>query len=58
MELSLVTPEAALDLMERALAILDATDVPADIGAHLDLAIERLSGTLGRERTDSGQAFD
>lgn len=32
----------ALDLMARALAILDANDVPADAGAHLDHAMHRL----------------
>jgi hypothetical protein len=32
----------ALDMMERALAILDAAGGPDDAGAHLDLAIHRL----------------
>lgn len=44
------SPEQALAFLERALAILDANDVPADIGAHLDLAIERLYAFLGKER--------
>jgi hypothetical protein len=32
----------ALSCMTEALELLDAADTPADIGAHLDLAIERL----------------
>ena len=32
----------ALNHMVRALELLDAHSVPADIGAHLDLAIHRL----------------
>lgn len=32
----------ALDLMERALALIDADSGPYDAGAHLDLAIHRL----------------
>ena len=34
--------DAALDLMVRALDILDGQDVPGDIGCHLDHAIQRL----------------
>jgi len=37
----------ALDLMRSALAILDETESPADVGAHLDLAICRLLAALG-----------
>ena len=32
----------ALDLMARALALIDASEAPADAGAHLDLAMHRL----------------
>jgi hypothetical protein len=32
----------ALSLMERALDIIDHHDGPVDVGAHLDLAIDRL----------------
>lgn len=38
----------ALGLMGRALALLDATEVPADVGAYLDHAIHKL-----RDWTDS-----
>ena len=41
----------ALQLMERALAVLDANEAPGDIGAHLDLAIERLRAHLSIPRT-------
>ena len=37
----------ALTLMEEALALLDVADAPADIGAHLDLAVERLRSCYG-----------
>lgn len=33
----------ALALMQRALAMLDDTKAPAEVGAHLDLAIVRLA---------------
>jgi hypothetical protein len=36
----------ALDLMRRALAILDRAEAPGEVGAHLDLAIDRLEGKL------------
>lgn len=39
----------ALDLMARALALLDASEVPADAGAHLDLAMHRLREWIGDE---------
>jgi hypothetical protein len=32
----------ALDLMQRALSLIDQADGPGDVGAHLDLAILRL----------------
>ncbi|WP_324808324.1 hypothetical protein SH584_02615 [Sphingomonas sp. LY29] len=34
--------DGAMRLMTEALIILDENDMPADIGAHLDLAINRL----------------
>lgn len=37
----------ALDLMAEALALLDAHGVPADAGAHLDLALHRLREWAG-----------
>jgi hypothetical protein len=43
----------ALELMQRALRILDQQQAPADIGAHLDLAIERLKAALGPMPEDS-----
>jgi hypothetical protein len=36
----------ALDLLTLALQILDKSDLPADIGAHVDVAIARLSEVL------------
>ena len=36
----------ALDLLQRALEFLDATDAPPNIGAHVDLAICQLRETL------------
>lgn len=41
----------ALDLMTRALAILDVANVPATIGAELDLAVASLSELLGRDKS-------
>jgi hypothetical protein len=40
--------EQALSHMEAALDSLDAADAPADVGAHLDLAICRLREVLGK----------
>lgn len=40
----------ALQMMERALAVLDENEAPGDIGAHLDLAIERLRAHLSMPR--------
>ena len=37
----------ALSLMETALSLLDRSTATSDIGAHLDLAIERLKSFLG-----------
>ena len=41
--------ERALKLMGEALAILDRTGMPMDIGAHLDLAMDRLRRHLEAE---------
>lgn len=40
----------AMRAMEQALAILDRVNAPGDIGAHLDLALNRLSDILGERR--------
>ena len=40
----------ALTLMERALDIIDHQDGPADVGAHLDLAIARLRNWVDAQR--------
>lgn len=39
----------ALDLMARALALLDANEAPADAGAYLDHAMHRLREWIGGE---------
>lgn len=39
----------ALDLMARALALLDANEAPADAGAYLDHAMHRLRDWIGSE---------
>lgn len=39
----------ALEQMESALQILDNLDAPADIGAHLDLALHRLRQEIRRK---------
>ena len=38
--------EAVLAQMQSALLALDACEAPADIGAHLDLAISRLRDAI------------
>ena len=38
----------ALSLMREALGLLDDCKAPADVGAHLDLAIQRLESTIAR----------
>jgi len=43
----------ALDLMKTALLLLDGAEASPDIGAHLDLAICRLSETLDLPWPDS-----
>ena len=42
----------ALRLMRDALQLLDETECSADVGAHLDLAICRLSDLLPRSGSD------
>lgn len=42
--------EKALSYMEVALELLDEADAPADIGAHLDLALSRLREVVGDPR--------
>lgn len=42
-------PAEALDLMTRALALLDANGAPADAGAYLDHAMHRLRDWIGAE---------
>ena len=42
----------ALSLMTNALQILDETGCSADVGAHLDLAICRLSDLMPAPRSD------
>ena len=39
----------ALDLMARALALLDAHQAPADAGAYLDHAMHRLRDWMGSD---------
>jgi hypothetical protein len=41
----------ALEHVVKALQLLDEADAPGDIGAHVDLARERLSRTLEMIRT-------
>lgn len=36
----------ALSLMETALSLIDKTETALDVGAHLDLAIQRLRQAL------------
>jgi hypothetical protein len=50
-EMSLM--ETALRRMREALDLLDQAGAPADIGAHLDLAIVRLSDALEPEERRS-----
>ena len=39
----------ALRLMKEALAFLDNAGAPSDVGAHLDMAVGRLSETMPRQ---------
>ena len=45
----------ALNLLTLALQILDDSDLPADIGAHVDVAIARLSEALDQSDQASNQ---
>ena len=38
--------EKALICMESALQLLDESDAPADVGAHLDMSISRLKDVM------------
>jgi hypothetical protein len=42
----------ALHLMKEALALLDLAGAPSDVGAHLDLAIDRLSETMAQRQNN------
>lgn len=44
----------ALDRMHEALAILDESDAPAEVGAELDLAINRLADAIARDGDANG----
>jgi hypothetical protein len=46
------TLQSAMVSMKAALADLDDADAPADIGAHLDLAIYRLEAALGQSGSE------
>lgn len=46
----------AMALMQRALQLLDQTQAPADIGAHLDLAISRLAEARARAAGSQSEA--
>lgn len=46
----------AMALMQRALQLLDQTQAPADIGAHLDLAIVRLGEATAQPSGTQAQA--
>jgi hypothetical protein len=43
----------ALQLMQRALGLIDEADAPADIAAHLDLAIIRLTELIDSSESKS-----
>lgn len=50
----------ALSLMQKALLLLDNSNAPAQLGAHLDLAICRLQGELdlsSDSRSNDAQKF-
>src|SRR6185369_17739686 len=49
------TLEKARSHMALALEMLDGVDAPADIGAHLDLAVHRLDATVADLRRSEGQ---
>jgi hypothetical protein len=43
----------ALDLLVRVLHLLDEGDAPGEIGAYVDLALQRLSRTLEMSRVSN-----
>lgn len=45
----------ALALMRKALAILDESNAPPEVGADLDLAIARLEGRFGKHELDGSE---
>lgn len=48
--------EKARSYMEVALELLDQSDAPADIGAHLDLALNRLQAVVESRERDSNSS--
>lgn len=46
----------ALDRMSEALALLDRSNAPPEIGAELDLAINRLQNAIDRHRDSPDDA--
>lgn len=46
----------ALDLLQAALALLDQAAAPAQIGAHVDLAIHQLGSTVATAAKAAGAA--
>lgn len=46
----------AMHFLTLALRLLDESDAPADIGAHVDVAISRLSEVLGQSDEASNDA--
>ncbi len=50
--------ERALSLMGSALQLLDEADAPADVGAHLDLALCRLRDCMAQGQFDHSAAND
>ena len=45
-----------MHFLTSALELLDKSDAPADIGAHVDVAVARLSEVLGQSEEASHQA--
>lgn len=48
----------ALTSMTTALQLLDSADAPADIAAHLDLAVHRLQEVMGISEKIPGNSSD
>ena len=46
----------AMHFLTLALELLDESDAPADIGAHVDVAVGRLSEVLGQSEEASHHA--